>query len=118
MTCPSCQTKLTPDTRLCPNCGALTYKGQAQKTNAQSDGLTPLSYTSSPYVTRSRGSDIVLAMGITVFSMFGGFGIVAGPILFFVLYKKYPVFAKTVGITWLVTLLGFLALCTGVIGRH
>jgi hypothetical protein len=109
MKCSSCQTELPKETRLCPHCGALVYAGQAQQQrqvnsdNAGGQFLPPI----SPYVTKSKWGDI--ALGVVVSCMGSYASIIGVPVVFFLLRKKYPTLANTLGIMWFLGILVFIA---------
>jgi hypothetical protein len=105
MQCPSCKADIPEKTRLCPSCGSLVYAGQAQQRDA--DGTTHYVVSPSPFVTKSKWGDI--ALGVVV-SWTGAYASIIGiPIAFFLLRKKYPVLATTIGIMWVLGIIGFVA---------
>ena len=62
------------------------------------------------FMTKTLLGDIVSGIIFTVATMVALLGFIAVPFLFFVWREKYPIFAKTIGITWCITLLIILAL--------
>jgi predicted amidophosphoribosyltransferase len=105
MQCPSCQTELPKETRLCPNCGALVYGGMAQQQRPMNDDHAPGQFMPpiSPYITKSKWGDI--ALGVVVSWMGSYASLIGVPVVFFLLRKKYRVFANTIGIMWALGLL-------------
>jgi hypothetical protein len=104
MQCPSCKADLPTNTRLCPECGSLVYAGQVQQ-QRNTDGTTNFVTPPSPYVTKSKWSDVALA--VVVCWMGGWASIIGVPIVFFIVRKKYPLFANILGIVWVLGLIVF-----------
>ena len=102
MTCPSCQEKLSSDTCLCPNCGALVYEGQGQAQKIPDfNTVVPQSPT---LITKNKGGDIILGIICTGSAMLtGGLDIIAIPIIYLIVREKYPVFVHTMIITWVIS---------------
>ena len=113
MTCSSCQEKLPPQTRLCPNCGALVYAGQLEKDRHPIGingiiiygaislvfgcyiGFTVGFHLNFPYYFGGQEMMILMIVGFISFCEF-------------VEARKSSIWKKKLGVTWLGTFVAFL----------
>ena len=114
--CPNCGSQVGVGTTVCPNCGAVLPPPSAQPAWPPPPGGFPPPQTFAlKLVTGSTAGDVILGIVLSFVTCFiGGLGLIASPILYFVLRPTHPMFARGLGygfLTALVLLLGAFALC-------
>lgn len=109
--CPNCGLPWPENAPACPNCGFLRPAVWPPTPQGQ---VAPIPHLPR-LVTKSATGDLLLGLGLSLISFFGvGLGVVAMPILYFVLQPRYPAFARGIGFGWLggmALLLGAFAVC-------
>ena len=114
--CPNCNNPASADAALCPHCGAILPPTAASAVwpPPPSNSPPPAPFVQK-LVTASESGDVTLGIGVTVLiCIFGGIGLVASPILYFMLRPSAPFFARGIGYGFLVgaaLLFGALAVC-------
>ena len=109
--CPNCGTPWPENAPACPNCGRLR-PAVWPPAPAGSPAAAPPPATR--LVTRSETGDILLGLGVSVAALLAGIGFLLLPILYFVLKRQTPTFARGLGFGWLAgtaLLLGALGVC-------
>ena len=111
--CPNCGMPWPPEAPVCPNCGYV--RPEIPSWPPSPGGQPGLSATLPPKLaTGNATGDIMLGIGVGLASFAVGIGILAAPVLYFVLRGSYPVLARGLGFGWLagvVLLLGAFAIC-------
>ncbi len=112
MPCPNCnQPWPEGGAAVCPNCGYVRPTAWPPPPAGQTTAPPP---PVSKTVTKGAAGDILLGLGISALTLLVGIGFVAVPVLYFVLRRQYPDFARGLGIAWLVgtvLVLGAVAAC-------
>lgn len=112
-TCPNCHQSWPEGAAVCPNCGYVRPASAAWPPPPAGQAAVPQP-PPSRLVTKSAAGDILLGLGVSVLTLLVGLGFVALPVLYFVLRRQYPNFARGLGYGWLVgtvLVLGALAVC-------
>ena len=116
--CPNCGLPWPPEAPVCPNCGYV--RPEIPSWPPSPGGQPGLSTLPPPkLVTGNATGDMVLGIGIGLSSFSVGIGIIAIPVLYFVLRRSYPVLVRGLGFGWLAgmaLLLGALAICLHIAG--
>lgn len=122
--CPNCGQPWPPEVPVCPNCGYLRPAGSSW---LPTPGGQPATRPRLPskLVTGSATGDVLLGLGISALTFVSlGIGFLVIPILYFLMRRQYPVFARGLGFGWIAgtaLLLGALAVCIGLLsqsGQH
>ena len=114
--CLYCRHPVAPEAKRCPNCGAVIPR-QGDWPPPAANNVQPAPKKPGELLTIAAWLDVVLGIATAVvLYLLWGISIVAIPIMYAFLYKKYPIFARTLGWCYVIPLIllaGAFLVCAG-----